>query len=196
MSAMGAALFFAPNYMIGLVESWEVALFIVGIILLVIEIFIIPGFGIAGAGGLLLVITSLLTSLIGNVGLDFPSFAQITSAIWTMAITLVLFIVLLFSLGRYLPKSSRFGRMVLVPELGSISGYTSADTHDELMGQTGQALTVLRPSGVAVIGGQRVDVVSQGDFIPQGTAVQVVQVQGSRVEVRTLNTIQEPISSV
>ena len=193
MSAIGAILFFAPNYMIGLVESWEIAIFIVGILLLIIEIFVVPGFGIAGSVGLLCIIGALVTSLIGNVGLDFPSLSQVTGAIFTTATTLVLLIVLGFSLGRYLPRSSRFGKLILSPELSSDEGYTSADTEETLLGQVGQAVTILRPSGAAEIDGRRIDVVSQGDFIPAGTPVRVVHVQGSRVEVRPLDAL--PASS-
>ncbi len=189
MAGIGALLFFAPNYMAGLVESWEVVLFLMGVILLVIEIFVIPGFGIPGISGVILVVGSLLASLVGNVGLSFPEIHQITKALATMAVTLVLFMVLLFSMGRYMPQISRFNRMVLQPELGSVDGYVSSEQHDELIGQTGQALTTLRPSGTAVIEGDRVDVVTSGDFIEAGSAIRVIRVQGNRVEVRKVDSL-------
>lgn len=78
---------------------------------------------------------------------------------------------------------------MLAPELSSVAGYTSADSHTELEGRTGTALTALRPSGTAEIDGERVDVITAGEFIERGQAVRVVRVRGSRVEVRPLPTL-------
>lgn len=184
IAAIGAAVFFAPHYMMGLVESWEIVLFGIGVLLLMAEIFVIPGFGVAGITGLLLIVGSLFAALVGNVGLQFPDTHELATAILTMAVTLVLLIVLMFSLGRYLPKSERFSQLVLSPELSSISGYVSADTVETLKGKAGRALTPLRPSGTAEIEGERVDVIAASEFIPAGTDIEVVRVRGSRVEVR------------
>ncbi len=181
---VGAALFFAPHYLLGLVESWEIVLFGIGVLLLLAELFVLPGFGVAGIAGIVLVVGSLFAALVANVGLQFPPAGAITSAILTMAATLVLLVVLLFSLGSYLPRSERFSQLVLAPELGSALGYTSAETVDTLLGRTGVALTALRPSGAAEIDGERVDVITAGEFVARGEAVRVVRVQGSRVEVR------------
>jgi membrane-bound serine protease (ClpP class) len=104
---------------------------------------------------------------------------------------LLLLIVFMFSLGRYLPKSKRFSQLVLAPELSSLAGYTSADTMDELLGRSGLSVTPLRPSGSAEINGERLDVIAAGEFIPPGTPVTVVQVRGSRVEVRRTQTSPE-----
>ncbi len=184
MALIGAALFFGPHYMMGLAESWEILVFVIGVLLLLLEIFVIPGFGVAGILGILCVIVGLGAGLIGNVGLNFPSWAAISSAITTLAVTLVLLVLLGISLGRYLPRSERLGRLVLAPELSSAEGYTSADTPFELEGRVGTALTPLRPSGAADFDGTRVDVITAGEFIPAGTPVRVVRVRGSRVEVR------------
>jgi membrane-bound serine protease (ClpP class) len=158
------------------------------VLLLMAEIFVIPGFGIAGISGIVLVLGSLVAALIGNVGFDFPTGAAVTSAISTLAVTLVLLVLLMFSLGRYLPQTERFGQLVLAPDLSSATGYTSADTDVSLVGQQGTALTPLRPSGAVNIDGNRVDVVTAGDFIDAGARVEVVRVRGSRVEVRTVVT--------
>ena len=185
IAAVGATMFFAPHYMIGLVQSWEIVLFGIGVLLLLAEIFVIPGFGVAGISGLVLVAGSLFAALIGNVGLSFPPFAALAPAVGTMAATLVLLIVLMFSLGKYLPKSERFGQLVLAPELSSASGYVSAESMEELVGRTGVSLTPLRPAGMADIGGERIDVVTRGEFVLPGTEVEIIRVRGSRVVVRT-----------
>ncbi len=184
IAAVGAAMFFAPHYMIGLVQSWEIVLFGIGVLLLLAEIFVIPGFGVAGIGGLALVAGSLFAALIGNVGLAFPPFAALAPAVGTMAVTLILLIVLMFSLSKYLPKSGRFGQLVLAPELASASGYISSETMEELVGQTGVSVTPLRPAGTAEIGGERIDVVTRGEFVPPGVPVEIIQVRGSRVVAR------------
>jgi len=184
MAVLGAALFFAPNYALGLVESWEILLFFVGVGLLVLEIFVIPGFGIAGIAGLLLVFGSLIAALIGNVGLSFPPVQALTSAVGTLAVTMVMLVATIIAAGRFLPQSERFKHLVLAPSLTSASGYTAAASMEALIGQMGTALTPLRPAGAADIEGERVDVVTGGEFIPTGTTVRVVKVRGSRVEVR------------
>ncbi len=191
MAAIGATMFFGPLYLLGLVENWEVALFVVGVGLLLAEIFVIPGFGIAGVTGLIAVVFALGVSLIGNIGFDFPSGPQVSSAVTTLAATFVLFIILLFSLGRYLPRSERFNQLVLQPALSSDIGYTSADSHFEFMGKNGLSTTPLRPSGSAEISGKRVDVVTDGEFIDSGTPVEVVNVQGARVQVRAVKRLAE-----
>ncbi len=189
IAAVGAAMFFAPHYLLGLVESWEIVLFGIGVLLLLAEIFVIPGFGVAGVAGLILVVGSLFAAIVPNVGLDFPSFEAVGSAIGTMAVTLVLLVIMMFSLGRYLPRSQRFNQLVLVPDLASAVGYTSADTVEELMGKVGTALTPLRPAGAVEIDGERVDVITGGEYIASGTPVQVVHVRGSRVEVRKVRAL-------
>ena len=120
----------------------------------------------------------LLLLALATVGL------AVARASATLAATLVLLVALAFSLGRMLPTSKRFGALVLNPELTAAEGYTSAASDDGLLGLTGRTLTGLRPAGVAELGSQRVQVVSQGTFIDEGVEVEVVSVRGARVEVK------------
>ena len=129
-----------------------------------------------------------------NIGFAFPPAHEIVSAIYTMAVTMLLLVLLMFSLGRYLPSSQAVNRLVLQPELASLGGYTASETRDWLMGKTGVALTALRPSGMATIGDERIDVVSQGDFVNPGSPIRVVKVNGSRVEVKGVEQLTEPDS--
>jgi len=184
MALIGAVLFFGPHYLMGLVESWEMVLFVIGVILLLLEIFVIPGFGIAGISGLTLIVASLSVGMIGNIGLDFPGGAAISKAVWTMASTLLILLFGGYFLGRYIPQSRRLSQLILAPELTSASGFTAAASNPDLVGMTGRALTLLRPSGAADINGERIDVTTSGEFIEPGTPVRVVDVKGSRVEVR------------
>jgi membrane-bound serine protease (ClpP class) len=187
MAGIGSLLFFAPLYIMGLAQSWEIVLFIVGVILIAIEIFVIPGFGLAGVSGISLVIFSLGVSLIGNVGLQFPEIGQISQAIWTMAITLILGVAMIASMVRHLPENTMFNTLVLSESTDRSRGYTGADSHDELLGSEGVTVTALRPSGTALLNDRRIDVVSDGDFIEKGARVKVVETANLKVVVRKLD---------
>jgi membrane-bound serine protease (ClpP class) len=200
IATVGAAMFFAPHYMLGFVHGWEVVLFFIGVLLLMVELFILPGFGVAGIAGLVLILFSLGASLIGNVGFSFPSGPAITSAITTMAITMVLLVVLIFSMGRYLPRSQRFNMLVLTGDvtgdssgiLGSLGAETEAE---DLVGRTGITVTALRPGGSIEVNGERIDVVSGGEYIAPGAPVRIVHVRGRRIEVRPLGEVPGPTTS-
>lgn len=184
IALVGAALFFAPHYLLGLVETWEIALFVVGVGLLLVEVFVTPGFGVFGIGGLVMVLAALLVALVPNVGFAFPSDGEIAQATTTLAAALVLLGLLAVSLGRVLPKSERFNRLVLAGELSSATGYTSAETAPDLVGRRGRALTSLRPSGTVDVDGDRLDVVSESGYLDAGAEVEVVRARGSVVVVR------------
>ncbi len=188
MATMGALLFFAPLYIMGFAQPWEIILFFIGVVLIIVEIFVLPGFGIPGIIGITLVFFSLVVSMIGNVGFEFPALEHMGRAIWTMAITLILGILMLFSLGKYLPQSRMFSRLILVDSTSKEQGYTSSDSKDSLMGQEGVTVTALRPAGIALIDDERIDVVSQGDFIENGARVVVVNTSSSRVMVKRLTS--------
>jgi len=183
MAGAAALLFFAPLYIMGLAQSWEIVLFLVGVILIIIEIFFIPGFGVPGILGVTLVIFSLGAALIGNVGLEFPAIETISRAIWTLAITLIIGVMMIFSLARYLPNTRRFSQLVLSDSSDRSQGYISATPQADLVGLEGETLTPLRPSGTVKINDKRIDVVSEGDFIDQGEPVVVLSAVGSRVVV-------------
>ena len=182
-SAMAALAFFSPLYIMGLAESWEIVLFFIGVLLIVVEIFFIPGFGVPGILGTTLLIFSLGAALIGNIGLDFPSIGAISGAIWTLSITLILGIIMLYSLSKYLPENQYFNRMVLDKSSERDLGYVSATPARKLVGATGTALTALRPSGVVKINGKRIDVVSDGGFIEAGEQIKVESAASNRVVV-------------
>lgn len=187
MAGIGSILFFAPLYIMGLAESWEIVLFLMGVILILIEIFVLPGFGLAGISGISLVIFSLGVSLIGNVGLNFPELNQISQAIWTMALTLTIGVAMIASFVRYIPGNAMFNKLVLSESTDRAHGYTSADSQVELLGEEGVAMTALRPSGTALLNDRRVDVVSDGDFVEKGARVRVVETANMKVVVRKID---------
>ncbi len=185
VALLGIALFFAPHYLLGLVEVWEILLFVLGIGLIIVELFLFPGFGIAGISGVVLVFFSLIAALVGNVGFSFPPIGAMMPSVYTLAVTMILLAVSAVMIARMFPGSSASNVLVLTPELSSREGYTTASTHSEYLGEVGPALTDLRPSGAMLINQERVDVITAGEYIDQGVQVRVVQVSGNRVEVRT-----------
>ena len=184
VALVGAALFFAPHYLLGLAQSWEIALFVVGVGLLLVELLVLPGFGVFGVAGVVAVLGALGAALIPNIGFAFPTDGEVARATATLAAALVLVVLLGASLSRWLPQSRRMGRLTLAGDLASDKGFTSAETDLSLVGMRGTAITPLRPAGTAAFGERRVDVVSQGPFVAPGAAVEVVSSRGMRVEVR------------
>lgn len=185
-AAVGAIMFFAPMYIIGFAQSWEIVLFFIGILLIVVEIFIIPGFGVPGIIGALLLIFSLGASLIGNVGLDFPSIDAISQAVWTLCITLILGIATMVSISKYLPDNRYVSKLILQNASDRTGGFVSKSSNENLSGATGITTTPLRPSGMATINNNRVDVVSQGGYIDSDTPVVVVSTDSNRTVVAPL----------
>ncbi|NMB11610.1 MAG: nodulation protein NfeD [Firmicutes bacterium] len=168
-------LFFGGRMVIGL-AGWEVAvLFVVGMILLLVEVFVIPGFGLAGILG--------LGAVFGSIVL---SYATAEAGVASLSIALVA-TVLVVALGwRYIRRSSAWQRLVLSTRIDREGGYTAPTSRVDLLGKIGKSQTPLRPSGIIEIEGQRVDAVTEGGFIAEDTPVQVISVEGNRIVVRMI----------
>ncbi len=175
------ALFFGSAYILQLATIVEILMFIAGLILIATEIFIIPGFGIAGISGMLLVIASLFLSLVG--GRPFLDFEIISMAIIQLAGAITGALILILVLAKFLPKSAIFNKLVLSTASTAKRGYVSNPDFSSLVGKEGIALTTLRPAGTAEIDGQKVDVVSDSEYIKNGTKIKVIKTEGMRVVV-------------
>ncbi|MCX7611058.1 MAG: ATP-dependent Clp protease proteolytic subunit [Ignavibacterium sp.] len=175
------ALFFGSSYILKLATIVEILMFIAGVILILLEIFLIPGFGIAGISGIVLIFLSIFLSLIGSE--QFLTFDAISLAIIQLAFAVVAALVLLFLLAKYLPKSELFNRLVLSEAEKAEEGYVSVSEEQSLLGKIGVTVSILRPVGIAEIDGKRVEVVSDGEFIQPGTKIKVIKVEGMKVVV-------------
>lgn len=175
------ALFFGSGYILELASIGEILLFAVGVVLLLTEIFFIPGFGVFGIVGIVLMVASLFLGLIGDF--DIIDGNIISFAITQLAVVFVLTFVAILILVKFLPKTTMFSKLILKEEVSEKSGYTSEHTSKSLMGMEGIALTDLRPSGAALINGNRIDVVTEGDFINHDSKIIVKAVEGSKVVV-------------
>jgi membrane-bound serine protease (ClpP class) len=182
--------FFWGHWLVRLVGWEEILLVVAGVLLLLLELFVLPGFGVAGVLGVLALLAGLTSSLIGSgATLRFVLYASSRVAI-SAALALMGGLLLL----RFLPSLPGARRLVLQSALpgGGSRGrpQPSGQPPAGLRGAVGLTLTPLRPAGIAQLAGQRVDVVSTGDFIAAGRPVRVVEEAGSRVVV----TLHEPSS--
>ncbi|MFB3057289.1 MAG: nodulation protein NfeD [Ignavibacteriaceae bacterium] len=177
-------LFFGTSYILQLASVIEILMFIIGVALILLEIFIIPGFGIAGIGGIILVFASLFLSLVG--GDPFLDFELVSRAIIQLSISLVLALVLIFVLAKYLPKTSIFNKFVLSVSEKSGGSFSYHSIAKNLIGAEGIALTTLRPAGTAKINGKRVDVVTESEYVEKGKKIKVLAVDGIKVLVKEI----------
>ena len=188
VAILAAVAYFAPLYLEGLAENWEILLFLVGLILIAIELFVLPGFGIAGISGILLVFVALVLSLIENVVFDFEPVDTQRLGVAVMTVVVGIFGGFIFSLylGRKLftAHSGPFKNLALNTVQNVNDGYLNVDaSFIALKGKTGTAQTVLRPGGKVLIESEVYDAVTEGGFIDRGEEVVVVKVGTAQLYV-------------
>ena len=173
LSCLG--LYFGARLFSGLAGIEAVFLFVVGVILLAVEAFVIPGFGVAGILG--------LVSIAGSIVLSYTTSSQGLLALgmaisWTAFLTTVAF--------QFLEKRV-LDRLALQTSLSAEEGYSSGPLYDDYVGKTGITITPLRPAGkIEFADGERLDVVSEGSYIPAGKKVKVLKTEGRRIVVREI----------
>jgi membrane-bound serine protease (ClpP class) len=177
------ALFFWGHWLVRLVGWEELLLVGGGLILLAIELFVTPGFGVIGILGIVALAGGLALSLVGAGA----TWAVIITALGRVAVSLLLAIGAALALLRFLPRLPYGRRLILETELAAGEGFASAPEMDRAwLGKRGSAVSRLRPAGIADIEGERVDVVSDGEFIDAGDSITVTRVDGNRIVVRRL----------
>jgi membrane-bound serine protease (ClpP class) len=178
---LSLGLFFWGHWIVALAGWEELLLVAAGIVLLVLELFVVPGFGILGFLGLAGVAAGLVLSLIGegtNTAFLILSLTRVGAA---MAVAVVLSLLLL----RFLPRLPGGRSLILETRLATAGGYASPPESDRTwLHCRGRTLTPLRPAGIVEIDGERVDVVSTGEPVDAGETVEVVRVDGNRIVVR------------
>jgi membrane-bound serine protease (ClpP class) len=180
------AAFFGAHYLVGLAGMEEFLLLGAGVILVALEVFIIPGFGVAGILGILAIAGSIFFSLVSNMS----TAADFGLAAGVLSLSIIVVILAAWALLRQLPRSGRFSSsgIMLGDATTRETGYLSSAVRPELVGATGVTLTDLRPSGAARIGEERVDVVADSHWIAAGTPVKVVRAEGYRHVVQSIET--------
>jgi len=179
-------LYFGASSIAGLAETWEILIFIAGVALLGVEIFVLPGFGFAGFAGLALVLVSLalVTLPSGPVDLD-PSTPRLIELSVDFLAGAFGATIIAFFLAKYLPKMPLFGRLALAtPAPGSAMASQAPTRTDPLVGRRGVAESDLRPSGRAIIDGKERDVIAESGYVEAGRSIHVIDVRGSIIVVR------------
>jgi membrane-bound serine protease (ClpP class) len=176
------ALFFGGHYLVGLAGMEELILLGAGLVLLGVEVFIVPGFGIFGVLGIGGILGSIYLSLVGDLStvVDYSQAAMVLSA------AMLLVLVSAWVIVRRLPSNARLSRsgIMLGEDTGRDVGYLSSTVRSELVGQRGLAVTDLRPAGVAKVGDERIDVVAEEGWVEAGTPVEILRAEGYRHVVR------------
>ena len=186
ISILAAILYFAPLYIDGLAENWEIILFVMGIALIAIEILAIPGFGITGISGIILVVAGLTLSLINNVKWDFSNVTYST-VVQSFLIVMIGIIAAFFGgiwLTRKMVTAGPFAKVALKASQDVDAGYIAIDTElKNMVGQMGVADTILRPSGKIIINHELYDAIALTGYIERGTPVKVTGITSGQLIV-------------
>jgi membrane-bound serine protease (ClpP class) len=180
-------LFFWSHVMGGTATALEIVLFLAGVLCLGIELLLIPGFGVVGVTGILLMICSIILASQTFVFPQSPSqWREFTLSMLPLIVSFMSLAVFAVLISKYLPHVPVLGRMVLEPEFAHFDEMAPVGVgpFDELRGAEGTAMTMLRPAGLVRFGDQFIDVVSDGGYINEGTRVQVIEVTGNRIVVK------------
>jgi membrane-bound serine protease (ClpP class) len=191
VAILAAVAYFAPLYLVGLAANWEIMVFVIGVILVAVEIFVIPGFGIPGVLGISFIFTSLVLSLLNNVNFDFEN-VNVDGV--GVAITTVVFgifggfvISLYFGSRVFSANSGLFKNMSLKAVQNVSEGFVSVETSLlQLKGKNGVAQTVLRPGGKVKVDGAVYDAVAENGFIDKDENIHVVKVESAQLYVEIL----------
>ena len=179
------SLYFGSHLIVGLAGLEDMLIFGAGVVLLGVEALVIPGFGLFGVAGIAAVAAGLFMSMLGSL----PTASEYTSAGMILTTTVLLVLVSAWALIRTLPRTSRLAKsgIFLLQRTDRAIGYESAEVRDDLMDSVGTAITDLRPSGTALFGDERIDVVSESEWITEGTQVRVISAEGYRHIVRAVS---------
>ncbi|MDN3688134.1 nodulation protein NfeD [Cyclobacterium jeungdonense] len=185
-SGIAMVLYFIPYYLTGLASNLEVVIFIVGIILLAVEVFVIPGFGVFGILGIICVLAGLTMGMLPNELFDFTfvSSGKLFTALLTVILSVIVSTVLIFSLTPKINQWESFSKISLADTQQKSEGYTSSFYSNDLLGKQGVSHTRLMPSGKVLIEDEIYDAYSRGEFIDRGENIQVISTEGTSLRVK------------
>lgn len=185
---LSLALFFGAHLLVGLAGAEDLILVAAGVVLILVEVFVIPGFGIFGVAGGLALVGGLFMAQIGSL----PSQEDFARAAAVISATALLVTLTAWTFLRSIFANRRLARAgIVLPEATDRDeGYTSADLRPELVGAEGVAITALRPAGVGLFADERVDVVSESEWIEEGTPIRIMSAEGYRHVVRAVRRKQ------
>ena len=183
---LSLAMFFGAHLLLGLAGAEDLILVLAGIVLILVEVFVIPGFGVFGVLGGLALVGGIVLAQVGA----YPTGADFAQAGTVLTVSTLLVGVAAWLILRSIPGNWRLKRSgVLLPEsTDRDEGYTSADVRSDLEGAVGVAITALRPAGVGLFQDERMDVVSESEWIEEGTRIRIISAEGYRHLVRAVKS--------
>jgi membrane-bound serine protease (ClpP class) len=179
-------MFWAHTSVNGNAAILGVMLFVLGLVLILLEVFVVPGFGVPGVLGILFMVGGIGLATIDRVPQSTGDWLDLGVKIGQYLVALIVAVIVAFATARYLPNIPGANRMLLEspddsPSEPVLPGAAQAAA---LLGAVGAAVTTLRPAGMAQFGEQYVDVVTDGGYIPAGAKVQVIEVEATRIVVK------------
>ena len=187
---IAALLYFAPLYLDGLAESWEILIFVAGVILMILELIVIPGFGVTGILGIICMVGGLILALVSNTDFNFEGVTsnELLRSVFTVISGLICAFILMIYITHRIGKKGIFSRLALSSSQAVEKGFVAVSPeYKYLIGKEGRASTVLRPSGKVRIEEDDYDAVSlYNKFIERGTPVRVVRVENAQLYVVTV----------
>jgi membrane-bound serine protease (ClpP class) len=186
-SIFAALLYFAPLYLEGIAANWEILIFIIGIILIGVELFAIPGFGVTGILGGIMVLAGLVLAMVDNMGFNFGTqyFHEVVQAFFIVIIASFISLISSFYISRKLFTTTTFGQLALNTVQNANEGFTSADMkYRSMVGKTGLSHTVLRPSGKVIIDDDIYDATAYSGYIDKGESIIVIKHETGQLFVR------------
>ncbi len=188
IAIIAALFYFAPLYLEGLAANWEIMVFIAGVILLAVEIFAIPGFGVTGILGIFFMLMGLTLAMIDNTYFEFGpgALSKLTEAFFIVVIAFFISIAGSIYITRKLfTGKTFFGDLALVATQQKEEGFTSADaSYNDMTGKTGKANTMLRPAGKVMIDGILYDATALTGYIDRGEPIEVVKYETAQLFVK------------
>jgi membrane-bound serine protease (ClpP class) len=190
IAIIAALVYFAPLYLEGLASNWEIMVFIAGVILLAVEIFAIPGFGVTGILGIFFMLMGLTLAMIDNTYFEFGpgALGKLTEAFFIVVIAFFISITGSIYITRKLfTGKTFFGDLALVTTQQKNEGFTSADaSYRDITGKTGLAHTMLRPAGKVMIDGILYDATALTGYIDKSEPIEVVKYETAQLFVKKL----------
>jgi len=192
------AVYFLGHYVAGVAGYEEIVLVLAGLALLAIEVLVLPGFGVVGALGIVLLLVGSVMALVPMLPSQVPPLPgvapvqlepYVVGALWRTCIAAGVVVAGAWLLSRILPRTSVYRRLVLQAALGHERGVVvGAGRYADYIGRTGVARTNLRPAGTGEFGDERLDVVTSGDLVEKGSPIRIVRVEGVRIVVEAVCT--------
>ncbi len=174
ISLIAFSIFFGGSILAGNAGITVILIFMTGVLLLCIEA-IVPGFGAPGIGGVLCIIVSII--LASN---------SIALGIFSLLIAFILTIIAAVLLLKYAPRNKYFDKIILRTSLKKDQGYVPTASKDDLLGLEGTAITPLRPAGIIEVNDEKIDAITEGDFIDIHARIKIVKIEGRKIVVKKI----------